>query len=70
MAQRDCTREPAVVVDSVVFEPSRVARECLARAYSVAVPPARRQRALATGAGRPRPGGGTEWRAVRGGAGR
>jgi hypothetical protein len=64
MAQRDRTREPAVVVDSVVFEPSRVAGACLARAYGVAVPSVRRRRALVTRVERPGPGGGPGRRAA------
>ena len=70
MAQRDRTREPAVVVVGVVFEPSRIARECLARAYGVAVPPGRHRRARATAGGRPGPGWGSDRRTVSVGGGR
>ncbi len=44
MAQRDrrALRTTQMAVQ-VVFEPSRIADECLARAYAVAVPPVRRR---------------------------
>jgi hypothetical protein len=65
MAQREQKREP-VVVTAVAFEPSRLARECLARAYSAAAPPGRQR----PGADRRPPGaGGTAARrAAAGGA--
>jgi hypothetical protein len=65
MAQRDRKREP-VVVAAVAFEPSRLARECLARAYGAAAPPGRRR----PGADRrpPGSGGAAARRAAAGGA--
>jgi hypothetical protein len=40
--QRGRSREPAAVVIAVAFEPSRIARDCLVQAYTVAVPVVRR----------------------------
>jgi hypothetical protein len=45
-------RQAMVVTVRTVGEPSRVARECLARAYAVVVPAGRRPRPAAGGAHR------------------
>ena len=66
---RGRTGAPAALVVRVAFEPSRIARDCLAQAYTVAVPVVRRPAAprfVSGGAGLTAPAG--PRRAAGGGA--